>query len=358
MENWKLKNIEVMISFFGIILLSKFLTLKWNDINLNQSENIVDGKIVIIMKILWLFFALSLLFQKIMKISLTYFSLFLGFITLSGKVPNAHVWLMFLVTIIFVFCLIESRFNNERMQKNGILFLSFKIQLSIVYFFAALAKINPDFLSGASINFFYLQTINLKFGSFLAENESLFLLISLTAFLVEAFLSFAFWMSKIKSKALLVGISFHGLTLIFLSEDKNVFLELVTFTLLMYFLMNFFWISDNQKFYIIWDDTCTFCAKFVWALKRINLNNAIMFIGSSNKEQIDNFKIPESDLLNSIQLINEKRTIRLQGYDGIIHALKLNPFTLFINPFMNFYPIRSIGRMVYRYVADRRSCKI
>jgi predicted DCC family thiol-disulfide oxidoreductase YuxK len=358
-ENFKLKNIEVMLSFFGIILLSKFITLKWNNIVTIQDEIFVNEKIVIILKILWLFFAFALIIRKIIKISLIYFSLFLGFITLSGKITNAHVWLIFIVSVIFLFCEIESRFNNEGIQKKGILFLSFKIQLSIVYFFAALAKINYDFLSGASLNFFYLSTNNLyKYESVLGASDSLYLLISITSILIEAFLSFAFWIPKVKSIALAVGITFHTLMLIFLSEDQNVFLELVTFMLIMYFLMNFFWIADYQKVYIIWDDTCSFCAKFISILVKLNLNNVITFIGSSNKMQIENFNIPEMDLLNSIQLVNENNSVRVQGYDAIIYALKLNPITLSINPFMNFRPIRSIGKRVYRHVADRRSCKI
>jgi len=84
-----------------------------------------------------------------------------------------------------------------------------KAQLSIVYGFAALAKLNPVYLSGAVL------AVNLRHGGPLALPEALLaapLLAALAAGSValEAFLALALWSPRWRRAALLLGPAFHA----------------------------------------------------------------------------------------------------------------------------------------------------
>lgn len=83
-----------------------------------------------------------------------------------------------------------------------------KLQLSIVYLFAAITKLTPLFLSGAVL---YL---NLKRDGLFALPPSMRTLpvlsvLSVVAVLTEIFLGFGLWSLKYRRAAVVVGIAFH-----------------------------------------------------------------------------------------------------------------------------------------------------
>lgn len=103
-----------------------------------------------------------------------------------------------------------------------------KIQLSIVYAFAAITKITPLFLSGA------LLYLNLRRTGLFALPPSLRTLpilsiLSVVAVLTEIFLSLALWSNKYRRVGVVVGVLFHiTLTLMIVPE---VAIQLFVFSL-------------------------------------------------------------------------------------------------------------------------------
>lgn len=89
-----------------------------------------------------------------------------------------------------------------------------KVQFSLVYLFAALTKLNPDFLSGASL-YLLFQAQGICFFESVPESY-LPLVFSTMAFLAvttELTLAVALWTTKLRQPAILIGIVFHaGLT--------------------------------------------------------------------------------------------------------------------------------------------------
>jgi hypothetical protein len=75
-----------------------------------------------------------------------------------------------------------------------------KIQFSIVYVFAALTKINPEFLSGESIN------ASLRFGSM---PQGLAVTSSYLTIVVELYLAIALWFQATRRTAILFGVLLH-----------------------------------------------------------------------------------------------------------------------------------------------------
>jgi hypothetical protein len=86
--------------------------------------------------------------------------------------------------------------------------LLLKIQVSIVYFYAALVKVNPQYLSGAMLaGFWPFNTLATLPGGWLPAQILPFLAIA--SILTELFLAVALWLPRLRWLALLVGIGFH-----------------------------------------------------------------------------------------------------------------------------------------------------
>lgn len=108
-----------------------------------------------------------------------------------------------------------------------------KAQLTIVYAFAAITKLNEAFLSGTVI---YASAVNRPFWhNVLAFEPAFWFLVALSAAAIatEAFLAFALWMRRLRWFALVVGVGFHAVMLILMTEDPASFLRLSIFSFLM-----------------------------------------------------------------------------------------------------------------------------
>lgn len=106
-----------------------------------------------------------------------------------------------------------------------------KFQLTIVYGFAALSKLNTEYLSGSMIE------SSLRVGGPLAIPESwhgtwVMSAIALASILTEAFLALAFWSPRWRASAVVIGIGFH--ITILLTMHTAEFLGLLGFALCMF----------------------------------------------------------------------------------------------------------------------------
>jgi predicted DCC family thiol-disulfide oxidoreductase YuxK len=346
---------STFVSFMGIILLTKFFSLDWQVISGPFESFPATNLIVILVKILYVLLSFYLMINKQTKIALSYFLLFFGLLLFTNLFGNTHIWLIFLLLCIFA----AEEFSQINSGYSHFWAFPFKMQLSIVYLFAALNKINIQFLSGSSLNFFYsLSPKSRSLQDYIPIDSNIFFYISLIALVVELFLSVAFWFKSTKSLALFIGCALHLNILFFLAQDTKVGFELLTYGLLMYLLMSVFWIPIDKQMHIIWDDSCTFCAKFIRFFRFFNLNGAIKFSGSSEFENYKTYDIPQEDIFFAIQLVDTRSMRRYQGYDAIAFALTSNPLLLWMYPVSQFYLIKILGRLVYKKVAISRTCAV
>jgi hypothetical protein len=82
--------------------------------------------------------------------------------------------------------------------------LLLKIQLSLVYFFTAVAKVNPVYLAGDVLS-------GRMSGPALLAGPDAIALLAVVTVAVEFFLSFALWIRRLRVWALCVGVVLHGL---------------------------------------------------------------------------------------------------------------------------------------------------
>jgi hypothetical protein len=99
--------------------------------------------------------------------------------------------------------------------------LVWQLQLSIVYFFAAAAKLNPAFLSGEVLWIYWPTEGALAFLAPLRTREVMMPL-AVAAVATEFFLAFALWLRPLRRLALVVGIGLHaGMILMVWQKDPT-----------------------------------------------------------------------------------------------------------------------------------------
>ena len=156
-------------------------------------------------------FALGLgtrLCGAILTLSMTYTLFF------DQQLYSNHLYLATLVVLLLTIAESGARFSLDARRSGGrdlILewpILLLKIQVSIVYFYAALLKVNPQYLSGAMLaGFWPFNTSATLPGGWSAAQFLPFLAVA--SILTELFLSVALWLPRLRWLALPVGIGFH-----------------------------------------------------------------------------------------------------------------------------------------------------
>jgi Vitamin K-dependent gamma-carboxylase len=164
---------------------------------------------------LWLCAALAFVFGlgtrlcgAILTLSMAYTLFF------DQQLYSNHLYLAMLVMLLLTIAESGARFSLDACRSGGrdlILewpLLLLKIQISIVYFYAALLKVNSHYLSGAILaSFWPFNQLAALPGGWLAVLP----ILAVASILTELFLAFALWVPRLRLLALGVGIGFHML---------------------------------------------------------------------------------------------------------------------------------------------------
>jgi hypothetical protein len=125
-----------------------------------------------------------------------------------------HLYLATLVVLLLTIAESGARFSLDARRSGGrdlILewpILLLKIQISIVYFYAALLKVNPQYLSGAMLaSFWPFNELAALPGGWSSVQILPFL--AVISILTELFLAVALWVPRLRWLALAVGVGFH-----------------------------------------------------------------------------------------------------------------------------------------------------
>lgn len=133
---------------------------------------------------------------------------------LDQQLYSNHLYLATLVVLLLTIAKSGARFSLDARWLGGrdlILewpILLLKIQISIVYFYAALLKVNPQYLSGAMLaSFWPFNELAAQPGRWSSIQILPFL--AVISILTELFLAVALWVPRLRWLALPVGIGFH-----------------------------------------------------------------------------------------------------------------------------------------------------
>jgi len=158
-------------------------------------------------------------------------------LVLDQQTYSNHLYLLFLVILLLTisdsgaaWSLDELRRHATRREVAAWPILLLKIQVTIVYFFSAVAKITPQYLAGE------ILTRSLKQEGWLAVPESwrtpaIVSLLAVTSIVVELFIAFGLWSPRLRLSAIIAGMGFHLLIIAVLDSSR---LSLAIFALDMF----------------------------------------------------------------------------------------------------------------------------
>jgi predicted DCC family thiol-disulfide oxidoreductase YuxK len=136
-----------------------------------------------------------------------------------------------------------------------------KLQVSIVYVFAALSKINVLYLSGVIIYLNLQPSLKALVGGY-AGTPTVMMILAVLSVLVELWLAIALWSPNWRSLAVSVAIAFHIGLVLSLTWDLSV--QLTVFTIGMMSLYVLFFDHVPHRLTVYFDSSCGVCT---WVIR-------------------------------------------------------------------------------------------
>ncbi|HEU4765972.1 MAG TPA: HTTM domain-containing protein [Pyrinomonadaceae bacterium] len=153
--------------------------------------------------VLWLLSALAFMAGWRTKITGLVLAASMGYsLTLDQQLYSSHLYLLTLIVLLLTLSEIARPDGSPSVWRWPILLL--QIQLSLVYFFAAVTKMNSQYLSG------YMLAENLRRElPAMIFNPRVLSAMAVTSIVVELTLAVSFWIKDLRKGAVVVGTLFH-----------------------------------------------------------------------------------------------------------------------------------------------------
>lgn len=216
-----------------------------------------------------------------------------------------------------------------------------------VYAWTAVGKVNAQYLSGEVMASAVRESIPFPVGAFAA--------LAVASIATEAFLAVALWIRRLRPAAFVVGAGLHASIILVLNDPR----PLVPFAMLMlsgYVLFLADSIAVEGPRIVVWDSYCSFCQRWVRLFRALDLFTVHRFIGSAEPGAFDDPRVVEERAWEALQLVSPAR--HEEGFDAVRRILEASPVTFLFAPLLGLFPVRSVGRRVYRHVAAQRTCKV
>lgn len=134
---------------------------------------------------------------------------------LDQQVYSNHLYLMLLVAVLFSLADCGAAFSLDARRRDGpdrvrrwpLSLL--RVQVSVVYGFAALAKLNREYLTGDVLDV-YLRSLGPLDFPVVWQRPGVLVTLALLSIAVEGFLAFGFWHRRLRASAVVVGLGFHA----------------------------------------------------------------------------------------------------------------------------------------------------
>jgi predicted DCC family thiol-disulfide oxidoreductase YuxK len=244
---------------------------------------------------------------------------------------------------------LDARRDGVREHVSAGMVTLIRLQLSVVYFYTAVAKVSPAYLSGAVLRY------NFQWIPWPGRIPTrLLVAAALFSIAVEIFLAVGIWVAAARPFVFVIGLGLHVFTVT--SLEPSLRPELGVFaliTLSMYLpLLN----APAQSRTVVWDDNCTFCRTWVRWFRRLDWLRVHRFVGSSDPEVLRSMGISQEEADRAIQLVSAKE--RLAGFAAVRAILEVLPISFLWAPILRLPVIGRWGDRGYAYVASRRMCGV
>jgi predicted DCC family thiol-disulfide oxidoreductase YuxK len=226
-----------------------------------------------------------------------------------------------------------------------------RLQVIVLYFFAGLSKINLAYLSGSVV------AVSLRREGPLAipgdwRSFEVMAAAAMLSILAELGLAIGLALPRWRRAAFVLGLMLHlGIALWF---DPT--LPLVIFGVMSLGPYVLFLDDRPQRLAVVWDDSCTFCRGWVTWFRRLDWLGVLRIVPNSDQSELERLHVSAEDADRALQLVGSRR--RSQGFRAVVGILETLPISFLWAPLLRVWPIRPVGDIAYRRVAERRSCGI
>lgn len=316
-----------------------------------------SAPLVSVLLAVWVLAALSLLVGFRTRLAGTLLTAALaGALLLDQQLYSNHLYLMVLVVGLLTIAdsgaalSIDAMTGHQRPMVPAWPVFLLRAQVSLVYGFAALAKLNPDSVSGSVVAASLRRDGPLAVPDAWRSLEPM-LILAVLAILAEAFVAAALWSRRWRPAAFVVALGLH--TVITAWFDPTY--ELLVYSLLMLPLLILFLNVVPAGRTVVWDDSCGFCADWVRWFKRLDWLRALEFVPRSRLAEA-RLPVTEDEAARALQLVRPG-SVR-GGFAAVTGVLEIFPISFLWAPFLRLPPIAWVGERAYARVAARRSCDV
>ncbi len=272
---------------------------------------------------------------------------------LGAGIYNNHFYLLTLM-VMFVALLDCERHYALRPRGGGPvlawpLFLM-QAQVSIIYTFAGLAKINEEFLTGVVLRYHFTDAeIPIPGVSAIAVP------LAITTVALELLMGFGIWSRRLRPLVMGIALPLH-LGMFAVAPTPNDVLGVAVFAVLMFTLLSAFLRLPERGRLVVWDGDCSSCRRWIAAFQRLDRYGALRFVSSGDPTAYDGTGVTPAEAARALQLIDPDGRVR-GGFDAVGGVVEILPGGVLIAPYFRLPGIRQVGRRAYARVADRRVCR-
>jgi predicted DCC family thiol-disulfide oxidoreductase YuxK len=261
---------------------------------------------------------------------------------LDQQLFSNHIYLMFVGSLLFAVAdsgaaiSLDARRRGERGVVARWPVWLLRVQVSIVYGYAALSKINLPFLSGSVI------ASSLRRDGFLAVPDGwrvleVMLVLAVLTVIVEAFVAVALWLPRWRPAAFVVGLGLHiGITGWLVPGY-----QLLVFSVLMLPLYVLFIPLPASGVCVVWDDGCSFCGRWVTWFRRLDWLHVLQFVPRSELAATS-LPVTAEEAAEALQLVADGRV--RAGYRAVAGVASLLPLCFLWAPLLRLCAASCGGR--------------
>ena len=224
--------------------------------------------------------------------------------------------------------------------------LLLKYLVSVMYLFAGLSKVNPQFLSGEILS-------TQMMGAWLLPTWVIVAL-SVATVALEISLPFLLWSVRWHHHAIAAGFLLHASFPVMLFGDLS--FELSVFSLISISSYVFFLDPERHSRIVVWDAECSFCRVWVRWFARLDWMQVHRFVPNQQPALYAGTGITQEDADHAIQLAAPGGNA--SAFAAVRSIAEHLPVTMFLAPVLRLPPIAAAGERAYAQVAARRTCAL
>ena len=232
-----------------------------------------------------------------------------------------------------------------------------RIQLSVVYGYAGLQKVNSEFLSGDALDAYMSMAIGpLAPAARALSGTALVQPMAYSVVMVELAMALLVWSKRTRTIAFAVALPLH-IAMLLVAYNGIELYGIVLFAVLTFTLLSAWVDVAPGARLVVWDDTCSFCKRFAGAVQRVDAWSGLRWQGSSTPAAYAGAGITSEAASKAIQLVEPDGRVR-SGFDAVTGILAVLPGGFLIAPWLALPPAARFGEKAYGHVAAHRTCGV